>query len=299
MDNYLILGANGLIGRKIGKFLDEKGEHWVGSCNKRPGAGLHHVDVTSCDQLEEFMAGTTPRVVFHCANLAGGVDLCERYPEKARAFHYDATINIGRLCKELDSKFVYISSDYVFSDNSRPIDENAEPGPLNEYGRLKLKSEEWIRKNMKDFLIIRTTNVYGWDPDSVTPNYVMNVLKAVSSGKPFIAPSYLWGTPTYADDLAKAILGLVDRNENGVYHAVGPDFVNRFDWAVQISRSFGLDHLLVQRSDSKPENFIPRPMMARLSTAKLQKLSIVAMKGVVDGLGSMKQEMERQVHAQG
>ncbi len=297
MDKYLIIGANGLIGRKIGKFLEEKGEHWVGSCNKRPEAGLRQVDVTSGDQLEEFMSGTAPSVVFHCANLAGGVDLCERYSEKASAFHYDATINIGRLCRELDSKLVYISSDYVFPDSSRPIDENDEPGPLNEYGRLKLKSEEWVRKNMKDFLIIRTTNVYGWDPDSVTPNYVMNVFNTVSSGRSFIAPSYLWGTPTYVDDLAKAILGLVDRKESGVYHVVGPDFVNRFDWAIQICRSFRLDHLLVQRSDSKPENYIPRPLIARLNTAKLQKLSIVAMKGVVDGLESMKQEMEKQTHA--
>jgi len=293
MDKYLILGANGLIGRKIRIFLEEQGAQWVGSCNKRPEAGLHRIDVTSRDQLEEFISGTRPRVVFHCANLAGGVDLCEKSPEKARAFHYDATVNMGRLCKEFDSKFVYISSDYIFSDSPRPIDENAKPDPLNEYGKLKLKSEEWIRNNMKDFLIIRTTNVYGWDPDSATPNYVMNVLNTVSSGKPFIAPSYLWGTPTYVDDLAKAILGLVDRKENGVYHVVGPDLTNRFDWAVQICRSFGLDHLLVRRSDNKPENYIPRPMMARLSTAKLQKLCIVAMKGMVDGLELMKQEMER------
>jgi len=293
MDKYLILGANGLIGRKIRILLDEKGAQWVGSCNKRPEAELHRIDVTSRDQLEEFISGTAPRVIFHCANLAGGVDLCEKYPEKARAFHYDATVNIGRLCKELNSKFVYISSDYIFSDNPRPIDENVKPDPLNEYGRLKLKSEEWIRNNMRDFLIIRTTNVYGWDPDSATPNYVMNVFNTVSSGKPFTAPSYLWGTPTYVDDLAKAILGLVDRKENGVYHVVGPDLANRFDWAVQICRSFGLDRLLVWRSDNKPENYIPRPMMARLSTAKLQKLSIVAMKGMIDGLELMKQEMER------
>jgi len=293
MDKYLILGANGLIGRKIRIFLDEKGAQWVGSCNKRPEEGLHRIDVTSRDELEEFISGTTPRVIFHCANLAGGVDLCEKYPEEALAFHYDATVNIGRSCKELNSKFVYISSDYIFSDNPRPIDENVKPDPLNEYGRLKLKSEEWIRNNMKDFLIIRTTNVYGWDPNSATPNYVMNVFNTVSSGKPFTAPSYLWGTPTYVDDLAKAILGLVDRKETGVYHVVGPDLVNRFDWAVQICRSFGLDRLLVRRSDNKPENYIPRPMTARLSTAKLQKLSIVTMKGMVDGLELMKQEMER------
>ena len=293
MDKYLILGANGLIGRKIRIFLDEKGAQWVGSCNKRPEAGLRRIDVTSRDQLEEFISGTTPRVIFHCANLAGGVDLCEKYPEKARAFHYDATVNIGKLCKELNSKFVYISSDYIFSDNPWPIDENVKPDPLNEYGKLKLRSEEWIRNNMRDFLIIRTTNVYGWDPDSATPNYVMNVFNTISSGKPFIAPSYLWGTPTYVDDLAKAILGLVDRKENGVYHVVGPDLVNRFDWAVQICRSFGLDRLLVRRSDNKPENYIPRPMMARLSTAKLQRLSIVTMKGMIDGLEVMKQEMER------
>ena len=297
MEKYLIIGANGLIGRKIGKIISEKQAQWVGSCNTRSETGLHHVDITNFDELKRLISGEKPQVVFHCANLAGGVNFCEKYPEKARAFHYDATVNMGNLCKELGSKFVYISSDYVFFDSSQPISENAKTGPLNEYGKLKLKSEEWIRNNLQAFLIIRTTNVYGWDPDSATPNYVMNVFNVVASGKPFTAPSYLWGTPTYVDDLAEAILGLVDRKENGVYHVVGSDFVNRFDWAIQICSSFGLNHILVQRSDSKPENYIPRPMMARLSTEKLERLSIVAMKGVIDGLALMKQEMERQIYA--
>lgn len=297
MDKHLILGANGLIGRNLAILLDAKGEKWVGSCNKRLESGLRHVDITRSEELDAFISPITPHVVFHCANLAGGVDFCEKYPEKARAFHYDATVAIGEICKRLGSRFVYISSDYVFPDSSQPIDEDAKTGPLNEYGKLKLRSEEWITNAMKDFLIIRTTNVYGWDPNSLTPNYVMNVLNTVGSGRPFVAPSYLWGTPTYVTDLVRAIFELVERGETGIYHVVGPDFVNRFEWAVEICRSFGLNYMLIEESKTKPEHFIPRPLMARLSTVMLQNLSISSMNGMIGGLGLMKQEMERQIRA--
>lgn len=288
----MIFGANGLIGGRIGRSLAAKGTKWVGTYNERPASGLCHVDIRQAEEVQEIMSRVRPAVVFHCANLAGGVDFCEKQPEAARSFHYNSTTTIGGWCRELESKLVYISSDYVFSDSPEPISETQAPKPLNEYGRLKLQSEEWIRENLKDYLIVRTTNVYGWDPNSQTPNYAMNVFRTVTSGKMLTAPTYLWGTPTYVDDLAEAILRLVDLGETGLYHVVGPDVVNRFEWALRICETFGLNRSLVRPVDVQPAGFIARPLKARLSTDKLDRLSLVRMLSLTAGLRKMKEEKD-------
>ena len=134
MKKYLVFGANGLIGRTIGKQLEGRCE-WFGTYYKRKEPGLIKVDITWIDNLKEIFDEKRPNCVVNCTNLAGGVDFCESHPSLAEKFHLEANISIGKLCEKYDSRMVLISTDYVFDGENTPYKEEDEPNPLNIYGR--------------------------------------------------------------------------------------------------------------------------------------------------------------------
>src|SRR3989338_7511578 len=224
----LIIGANGLIGSYLGKLLTAKGVLWKGTSCHRASSNFLKLNVLE-DDLDRVFSDFKPNVVFHCANLSGGVDFCEQNPKISKRFHLESIRKIGSYCKEIGATLVYFSTDYVFDGTKGPYRENDAPNPLNIYGKLKLQSEQWVQENLKKFLIIRTTNVYGWDPETITPNYMMSLYRALKAGKTFYAPSFLFGSPTYVEDLVKGIFELYEKNERSVrsvFHVVGDSFIN-------------------------------------------------------------------------
>ena len=293
--NCLIIGANGLIGSRLGKILDDRRIGWEGTCNKRAFESLLKLDITNPGEVKSVFSKTSPKTVFHCANLAGGVDFCESNPGLARDFYLNATVDIGRRCQSLDSTFVFISTDYVFDGTKGPYREEDTVDPLNLYGRLKFDAEEWVRNNLEKYIIVRTTNVYGWDPLTLTPNYMMSMYRAVKDKKPFNAPSFLWGNPTYVGDLAEAIIELLFSGVRGIFHVVGPSYVNRFDWARQACGIFGLNAALLNEIKEPAAKMIPRPLKSRLNTDKFTRLCKTVLHDLASGLRLMKRDMDRDI----
>ncbi len=289
----LVIGANGLVGASLLAALRRKGISADGTFNKRPKDGLKKLDILDDREMEEFFLKPDYRAVFICANLSGGVDFCQSNPEKARSFHLDATRKLGEFCNRMDAALIFISSDYVFDGTKdAPYTENDSPNPLNLYGQLKLKAEEWIMSNLNKYIIIRTTNVFGWDPQTVTANYIMNLYRTVKSGKCFNAPSYLWGNPTYAGDLAEAIAELYQTGSRGLFHVVGSSAVNRYDWAIKACDILGLDKSLVKEISRPPEVMIPRPLKSFLNTGKFTSNCRTVLHDMSEGLTLMKSEIQ-------
>lgn len=298
MDNnstYLILGANGLLGRNVRKQLDGKYE-WYGTYHKRKESKLIKVDITSDDDLREIFRITKPNHVINCANLAGGVDFCEREPDLAKKFHLKANMLMGELCEKYSSRFVFISTDYVFDGKNAPYNEEDKTNPLNLYGKLKLDSEKWITARVSKHLIVRTTNVFGWDPKTATPNYMMNLYRAVEENKQFNAPSFLWGNPTYADDLSSAIIELCKKEMTGIFHVVGSSFINRYDWALKACEIAGWDKSLIKEIIDAPENMVPRPLKSNLSTDKFRNLCKTKLNDVNKGLELFVKRMDEDIN---
>lgn len=287
----LVIGANGLVGRRIGRDLTNRGIKWVGTYGKRAEESLLKLDITEHSELKNIFSEISPSIVFNCANLAGGVDFCEANPDKATDFHIEATMAIGRHCKDIDATMVFISTDYVFNGANGPYKEDDAPDPLNLYGGLKLKAERWIQDNLQKYLIIRTTNVYGWDPDTVTPNYIMGLYRSLGNGKPFNAPSFLWGNPTYVGDLSGAIIELYIKKANGAFHVVGSSFINRYDWAIEACKGFKLDSSLINEIKQPSANMVPRPMKSWLCADKFTKSNETILHDVSAGLELMKTDM--------
>ena len=289
--SILVFGANGLVGRSIKNLIGPKHEFY-GTYNKRKERDLLQVDITSKEDVKHVFEKITSDIVINCSNLAGGVNLCEKEPELAKKFHLISNQTIGKLCEENNSRMVMISTDYVFDGKNPPYSEDDKKNPLNMYGRVKLDAENWIIQNVTLHTIVRTTNVFGWDPKTVTPNYMMQLYRTLNEDKSFNAPSFLWGNPTYVDDLASSIIELCEKRKNGVFHVVGPSLINRFDWAVKSAEILGLNKDLIQKVDHIPENIVPRPLKSHLSTEKFKKCCTTKLHNVDEGLGLFVQKMK-------
>ena len=288
---WLVIGANGLVGARIGGVLGARGVPWSGTFSKRSRAGLLQLDVTDPDGVAGIFQELDPGVVFHAANLAGGVDFCEANAAVATAFHLEATRTIARHCAERGATLVFISTDYVFDGTRGPYREDDVKHPLNHYGRLKLAAEEWIQGNVPHQLIVRTTNVFGWDPATATPNFLMGLYRAHQERKPMKVPSFLWGNPTFAGDLAEALVELVETGDTGVFHVVGSSLVNRLDWAKRACEVLGFDAALLQEVEAPSHTMVPRPLRSWLSTEKFTGGHSTPLRDVEAGLALMKCEM--------
>ena len=288
---WLVIGANGLAGARIGGLLGARGRPWAGTFHQRPGAGLRPLDVTDAAGVAGIFQELDPGVVFHAANLAGGVDFCEANATAATAFHLEATRTIARHCAERGATLVFLTTDYVFDGTRGPYREEDAKHPLNHYGRLKLAAEEWIQGNVPRHVIVRTMNVFGWDPATATPNFLMGLYRAHQERKPMKVPSFLWGNPTFAGDLAEALVELVETGGTGVFHVVGSSHVNRLDWAKRACEVLGLDAALLREVETPSSTMVPRPLRSRLSTEKFTRSHSTPLRDLEAGLALMRREM--------
>ena len=144
-----------------------------------------------------------------------------------------------RSARTLSAKVVYFSSDYIFNGKQGPYKEEDSADPVCVYGLHKVYAEHMVSLHAVNFLIIRTTVVYGWENQG--KNFVNRLLRALRSGHEMRVPADQIGSPTYAPDLAACVIDLVDREMTGVVNVVGRKRVSRYDFALAVARTFGLD----------------------------------------------------------
>ncbi len=289
----LIIGANGLVGGALAKKLSPgtTGYRWLGTSCKRENKNLRKLNIVNESEIDHLFSEVSPAAIFHCANLSGGVDLCERQPGLAEDFHFKATQMLGRHAQRTGATFFFISTDYIFDGGKDDYREVDSPRPLNVYGMVKLEAEKWIQKNLDRYVILRTTNVYGWDPETTTPNYVMNLYRCLKEGKTFHAPSYLSGSPTYAPDLASAMTELFEKKITGVFHVVGGDYIDRHSWAMRAAKQLNLEDSLIKEQDHMREPAVSpavpiamRPQGVRLNTEKFRNRCATRLHNLTEGL---------------
>ncbi len=289
----MILGANGLIGRRFMKGCDEKGIPWTGTCFSRKAEGLITFDQKDLANIPVFLDRVKPDLVIDAVGLAGGVNFCEAQPEIGRKYHVDATIAKTDWCRDNGAAFVFISTDYVFDGKNPPYKEDDGVNPLNRYGELKLEAERYIQTNLERFLIARTTNVYGWDPETRTPNFLMHLINTLKTRDRIKVPSFLYGNPTYAGDLAVGIIDLLENQRFGLYHIVGPENINRYTWAGKCLDAAGIKGKVLEPVKKPPEDMVPRPLNSNLDTTKFSSNSMIPMHNVDDGLRLFVEDMKR------
>ncbi|MGH7951479.1 MAG: dTDP-4-dehydrorhamnose reductase [Limisphaerales bacterium] len=233
-------------------------------------------DLTAPAQMQSQLEKIRPQVVINTAayNL---VEKCEKERELSWAVNATAPEILAKLCAEKNVRLVHYSTDYVFdgAKNSAYVEVDL-PDPLNHYGAGKLAGERAVLAVSPQNLALRTSWVFGSHPTQ-TKSYVHSVLRATRSGNTLKATTDQISVPTFAEDLARWTIELVQKNANGLFHAVNDESVSRFDWTKIILAEAARENLIVGQISIEPvtteffKSPMRRPKNSVLSNKKLAK----------------------------
>jgi dTDP-4-dehydrorhamnose reductase len=179
---------------------------------------------------------------------------------------------VAQAAADVGASLVHYSTEYVFDGAAGPYSEDDPVCPQGVYARSKLEGELAVREALPDALILRTTVVFNWDPDS--RNFAMQVWERLSKGERMRVPSDQLGNPTLAEFLAEASMELIERGVRGeIVNVVGRDRVPRTEFAVRLAERLDLDSSLIDPvTTADLQQVAPRPLDAGLRTEKLAAL---------------------------
>lgn len=271
----LILGASGLTGSKIFDFFSKRheviGTYFTAATPNERARNLVHLDVTQPHLLEKLILDTNSDVILYCASLSGP-DRCEENPFLAEAINYDGAKRAASVAMTLSKKFVYLSSDYVFGDSGfASMTEADKPSPINVYGHTKRKMEDFLLDKAVDFLILRTSLIYGFSPNNDSRGLVNWVVNELSKGKEIFCDDKILRYPMLSDDVAVALDRLLAQDHTGIFHLSGPEGYTKYDLAKRVADVYGLpSHLIIPQDEASQKLPAKRPLQLKLSTTKIE-----------------------------
>lgn len=240
------------------------------------------------DDIEGIIDGLrnySPDIIIH-GGAYTAVDRAETEIEIADKVNHLASGEIAKYCKQFGAKLLAISTDYVFDGNSStPLDENTSVSPINIYGETKLKGEQAIQANLPDAVIIRTAWVYS----AYGHNFVKTMIRLMDERDEISVISDQIGSPTYALDLAKAIVNIIDGQnwEPGIYHFSNEGEISWYDFAVAIKEIKNLDCSINAIPTSAYPTPARRPKFSLLDKMKIKSTFGVQVPFWMDSLKEM------------
>lgn len=283
----LIIGASGLIGgyliREFSSFGKTMGTSFPFAIN-----GYAQLDIRDKSGLRNIIKAFKPEIVL-CPAAISEVEYCEKDPAGTRKVNVEGIYNVIKETKDNMSKFVFFSSEYVFNGENGPYSETDIASPINEYGRQKLEVEKIIQEELNDFLIIRTTVVYGWEKEG--KNFVMQVLKKIPEGNTMKVPKDQVSSPTYAANLAYAVKELIKAKKQGIFNIVGNRVMSRYEFSLLICEVFNLNRDLIEPvlTDDLGQS-ARRPLSAGLKIEKFIAQLNIDLLSPLEGLRQMSAE---------
>lgn len=245
------------------------------------------MDIRHPEEVKIVFNQVHPDVVYLPAAFTN-VDECEKTPDLARAINVTGVENVALQVKKSMCKLVFFSTDYIFNGRHGPYDEQSSPNPICEYGKQKLEAEEIIQDLCVDPLIIRTTIVFGWEPQR--KNFVTRMIENLRKGHRVKVPYDQFGNPTYAPDLVSAVMKLVEMGCAGIFNVVGCDRVSRYQFAQDVAKVFSLQADLINPVATRDlEQIAQRPLQVGLITDKVARTLKRTMPGYGSGLMKMKE----------
>jgi dTDP-4-dehydrorhamnose reductase len=256
-----IVGASGLLGRAL---MREWSEDAV------TGLSSRDADIRDAKRVQQVVKESRPEWVVLAAACTD-VDGCEANPEPAFAVNRDGAVNVAKAAGELGARLVFLSSDYVFDGTkAAPYETDDASNPQSVYGQTKAEAEIRLQELIPDCCIARTSWLFGTGgkcfPDTI--------LKLAASRPALDVVNDQRGCPTYALDLARAIMQLCRKNASGIVHVSGAGDCTWFEFAQEIVRRAGLATTVRPVSSRQMARPAPRPAYSVLSPARLHALGI-------------------------
>ena len=250
----LVTGANGQLGYDVVKELEKQNIECYGSTRK-------DFDIIDFKTTENFITNYMPDAIIHCAAYTA-VDKAEDEPELCYKVNSEATKNIVEICKEINAKLLYISTDYVFDgtkDGFYEVDD--ETNPINIYGKSKLLGEKAVQKILKKYFIVRISWVFGEHGN----NFVKTMLRLGKEHKEINVVSDQYGSPTYTADLAKLLVEMIKTEKYGIYHATNEGVCSWAEFAEEIFKIANMDIKVNYIRTKDYQAKAKRPLNSRLS----------------------------------
>lgn len=273
MKKVAVTGANGQLGKQFVEELKQTGYKVYALSRKE-------MDVANSIQVMSILQGIAPNVVIHCAAYTK-TDLAETNKDEAFLINAIGARNVAVAAEKVKAKLVYISTDYVF-DGKRDTGyhEFDSVNPINVYGASKYAGEELTRDFHSRYFIVRTSWLYG----KYGNNFVRTMLQLANTKKEIKVVNDQVGSPTYAKDLVKCILQLMETDLYGVYHVSNADMCTWYEFAKEIFRLNDITANLFPVSKSEFGAVAPRPPFSVLEHLSLRLNGFQPMRSWKEGL---------------
>ena len=260
----LVTGGNGQLGCALRLASAESRHRYIFT-------DIEEFDITSATAIDEFFCREKVDMVVNCAAYTA-VDLAEENEAKADEINHKAVALLAETCKQHNATLIHISTDYIFSGKAdKPYNENAEPAPLNAYGRTKLAGERAIAEAGCKSIILRTSWLYS----EFGRNFVKTMRELTSTRPEIKVVADQIGTPTYAGDLAKAITYIIESGQSdkvGVYHYSNMGECSWYEFAVEIARLSGNDCTVTPCTTADYPTKANRPRYSVLDKSKIKEI---------------------------
>ncbi len=260
----LVTGVKGQLGYDVMNELAKRGIEGV-------GVDIEEMDITDAESVDKVITEANVDAVIHCAAYTA-VDAAENNVELCRKVNAEGTENIAKVCKKLDIKMIYISTDYVFDgQGTRPWQPDDKRNPLNVYGQTKYEGELAVENNLDKYFIVRIAWVFGVNGK----NFIKTMLRVGgANGKVSVVDDQI-GSPTYTYDLAVLLVDMVLTEKYGRYHATNEGLCSWYEFACEIFKQAGMDVEVTPVSTEEYLKMYPtqakRPMNSRICKDKLEE----------------------------
>ena len=278
---FFVTGVAGQLGHDVMNELAKRGYEGVGSDIAPQYSGIEDgssvttmpyvgMDITDAKAVRETILSVKPDVVVHCAAWTA-VDLAEDEDKKEKVYAINAkgTQNIADVCKELDCKVIYISTDYVFNgQGTEPWQPDCKDyQPLNVYGKTKLEGELAISNTVSKYFIVRIAWVFGLNGK----NFIKTMLSVGKTHDEVRVVNDQIGTPTYTYDLSRLLVDMAETDKYGYYHATNEGgYISWYDFTCEIYKQAGLSTKVTPVTTAEyGVSKAARPFNSRLDKSKL------------------------------
>ena len=292
----LVTGVGGQLGHDVMQELTKRGHEAVGADilpELDNGMPYVQLDITDRKLVEDTLTQIAPDAVVHCAAWTA-VDLAEDEDKQAkvRAINVEGTASIAQVCKNLNCKMVYISTDYVFDGQGEtPWQPDCKDyAPLNVYGQTKLDGELAVSRTLEKYFIVRIAWVFGLNGN----NFVKTMLNVGKKYDTLRVVNDQVGTPTYTFDLARLLVDMVQTDKYGYYHATNEGgYISWYDFACEIFRQAGYaTKVLPVTTEEYGLNKASRPFNSRLDKSKLTQNGFESLPHWQDALSRYLKKLE-------
>ncbi len=298
-----VTGVGGQLGHDVMNELAKRGYEGVGTDIAPEYSGAQDgtamttmpyvpMDITDAEMVEKVITEVKPDVVIHCVAWTA-VDMAkdDDKVEEVRTINAGGTQNIANVCKKLDSKMVYISTDYVLDgQGTEPWQLDCKDyKPLNVYGQTKLEGELTVSNTLEKYFIVRIAWVFGVNGK----NFIKTMLNVGKKFETVRVVSDQICTPTYTYDLARLLVDMVETEKYGYYHATNEGgYISWYDFACEIFKQAGYTTNVVPVTTEKYGLKAYRPFNSRLDKSKLVETGFEPLPTWQDALSCYLKEIE-------